>query len=109
MSGSNVIVDRKDNVLELYKDFTGSQNRGSYENAALFTQVAGKQLVYVIGTDPDNHVEQISDLNHWRCIIKNQIFLEPTYTNRSCGIKPCIHMSALFLLKGKSSVRQFGI
>jgi len=75
LSGSNVIVDRKDNVLELYKDFTGSQNRGSYENAALFTQVAGKQLVYVIGTDPDNHVEQISDLNHWRCIIKNQIFV----------------------------------
>lgn len=74
-ANSNFIVDRKDNMLELYKDFTGSQNRGSYENAALFTQVAGKQLVYVIGTDPDNHVEQISDLNHWRCIIKNQIFV----------------------------------
>ena len=45
----NAIVDRKDNVLELYKDFAGSQNRESYENAALLTQMAGKQLVYVIG------------------------------------------------------------
>ena len=71
----NAIVDRKDNILELYKDFAGSQNRGSYENAALLTQVAGKQLVYVIGTDPDDHVEQISDLAHWRCTIKNQTFV----------------------------------
>lgn len=72
---SNFIVDRKDNILELYKDFAGSQNRESYENAALLTQVAGKQLVYVIGTDPDDHVEQISDLAHWRCTIKNQTFV----------------------------------
>ena len=27
----NAIVDRKDNILELYKDFAGSQNRESYE------------------------------------------------------------------------------
>ena len=71
----NAIVDRKDNILELYKDFAGSKNRESYENAALLTQVAGKQLVYVIGTDPDDHVEQISDLAHWRCTIKNQTFV----------------------------------
>ena len=38
----NAIVDRKDNILELYKDFAGSQNRESYENAALLTQMAGK-------------------------------------------------------------------
>ena len=74
LSGSNVIVDRKDNILELYKDFAGSQNRQSYENAALFTQVVGKQLVYVIGTDPDDRVYQLSDVAQWQCTIKNQIF-----------------------------------
>lgn len=30
----NVIVDRKDNILELYKDFVCSKNRESYENTA---------------------------------------------------------------------------
>lgn len=74
-ANSNFIVDRKDNMLELYKDFAGSENRGSYENAALLAQIAGKQLVYVIGTDPDDHVEQISDLTQWQCTIKNQIFV----------------------------------
>ena len=73
--GSNVIVDRKDNILELYKDFAGSQNRQSYENAALLTQIAGKQLVYVIGTAPDDHVVQISDLSHWQFTFKNQTFV----------------------------------
>ena len=71
----NAIVDRKDNILELYKDFAGSQNRESYENAALLTQMAGKQLVYVIGTTPDNRVEQISDLCCWQFTIKNQTFI----------------------------------
>ena len=75
LSGSNVIVDRKDNILELYKDFAGSQNRESYENAALLTQMAGKQLVYVIGTTPDNRVEQISDLYCWQFTVKNQTFV----------------------------------
>ena len=75
LSGSNVIVDRKDNILELYKDFAGSQNRQSYENATLLTQIAGKQLVYVIGTAPDDHVVQISDLSHWQFTFKNQTFV----------------------------------
>ena len=75
LSGSNVIVDRKDNILELYKDFAGSQNRQSYENAALLTQIAGKQLVYVIDTAPDDHVVQISDLSHWQFTFKNQTFV----------------------------------
>ena len=71
-SNSSVIVDRKDNILELYKDFAGSGNRKSYENTALLTQVVGKQLVYVIGTDPSDHVERISDLSQWQCAVKNQ-------------------------------------
>lgn len=74
-SNSNVIVDRKDNILELYKDFAGSRNRKSYENTALLAQVVGKQLVYVIGTDPSDHVELISDLAQWQCTVKNQTFV----------------------------------
>lgn len=74
-SNSNVIVDRKNNILELYKDFVGSRNRKSYENTALLAQVVGKQLVYVIGTDPSDHVELISDLCCWQFTIKNQTFI----------------------------------
>ena len=74
-SNSNVIVDRKDNILELYKDFAGSRNRKSYENTALLAQVVGKQLVYVIGTDPSDHVELISDLAQWQCTVKNLTFV----------------------------------
>lgn len=74
-SNSNVIVDRKNNILELYKDFASSKNRESYENAALFAQASNKQMVYVVGTEPDDHVEQISDLAQWQCTIKNQIFV----------------------------------
>ena len=73
-SNSNVVVDRKDTILELCKDFASSKDRESYENAALFTQVVGKQLVYVIGTDPDDRVYQLSDVAQWQCTIKNQIF-----------------------------------
>ena len=71
----NVIVDRKDTILELYKDFASSGNRYSYENAALLAQIAGKQLVYVVGTDPSDHVERISDLAQWQCTVKNQTFV----------------------------------
>ena len=74
-SNSSVIVDRKDNILELYKDFAGSGNRKSYENTALFVQVVGKQLVYVIGTEPSDHAERISDLAQWQCTVKNQTFV----------------------------------
>lgn len=56
-------------------DWRLDKYRGSYENAALFTQVAGKQLVYVVGTDPDDRVNQISDVAQWQCTIKNQTFV----------------------------------
>lgn len=74
-SNSSVIVDRKDNILELYRDFASSKHRESYDNAALCAQVSAKQLVYMVGTDPDDHVGQISDLAHWQCAIKNQVFV----------------------------------
>ena len=71
---SEIIVDRKDNIMELYKNFVPSKTRKSYENAALLAQAAGKRLVYVIGTDHDDRVNQISDLKHWSNTIKNQSF-----------------------------------
>ena len=74
MGKSEIIVDRKDSIMELYKNFVSSENRESYENAALLAQVAGKRLVYVIGTDRDDNVNQISDLKHWSNTIKNQSF-----------------------------------
>lgn len=69
-----VIVDRKDNIMELYGNFVPSKIRKSYENAALFAQATGKRLVYVIGTDRDDRVDQISDLKQWSKTIKNQDF-----------------------------------
>ncbi len=98
----DIIVDRKDNILELYKDFAGSQNRESYENAALCAQVAGKQLVYVIGTDPSDHVGQISDLSHWQYAIKNQVFVGKqlsTQILRHQIIYP--HVCFIFVSKGQ--------
>ena len=74
-TGKNeVIVDRKDNIMELYKNFVPSKTRKSYENAALLAQAAGKRLVYVIATDHNDHVNQISGLMHWSNTIKNQNF-----------------------------------
>ena len=98
----NAIVDRKDNILELYKDFAGSQNRESYENAALLTQMAGKQLVYVIGTDPGDYVDQISDLARWQCAIKNQVFVGKQLSDqilRHQVIYP--HVSFIFVKREK--------
>ena len=98
----NAIVDRKDNILELYKDFVGSQNRESYENAALLTQMTGKQLVYVIGTDPGDYVDQISDLARWQCAIKNQVFVGKQLSDqilRHQVIYP--HVSFIFVKREK--------
>lgn len=101
-SNSNVIVDRKANILELYKDFTSSGNRESYENAALLAQVASKQLVYVIGTEPDDHVVQISDLCCWQFTIKNQTFIGAHLYQqvlRYLAMYP--HVSFVFASKGQ--------
>ena len=102
VANSNVIVDRKDNILELYKDFAGSQNRESYENAALLAQVSGKQLVYVIGTDPSDRVDQISDLTQWQCAVKSQVFVGKRLADqilRHQIIHP--HVRFVFVSKGQ--------
>lgn len=62
---SNVIVDRKADLLELNRNFASSPNQARYENAACYTAALGKQLIYLIGVDPDDHVSQIEDLRTW--------------------------------------------
>ena len=104
-SNSNVIIDRKDTILELYKDFASSGNRYSYENAALLAQIAGKQLVYVVGTTPDNHVEQISDLAHWRCTIKNQTFVG-TYLHEQILRHQAMYPHVIFIFAKREDVCQ---
>lgn len=104
-SNSNVIIDRKDTILELYKDFASSGNRYSYENAALLAQIAGKQLVYVVGTTPDNHVEQISDLAHWRCTIKNQTFVG-TYLHEQILRHQAMYPHVIFIFAKREEVCQ---
>ena len=80
--GSEIIVDRKENILELYKDFASSANRNSYENDAIHAQTDEKQLIYVTGTSHDDHVKQITDLTHWHITIKGQTFSGAQFVNR---------------------------
>lgn len=74
MVGSRTIVDRKENIQELYKNFASSDNRISYENAAIFAQATEKQLIYVVGTTPTDKVKQISDLKNWCTTVKGTNF-----------------------------------
>lgn len=94
--------------MELYKNFVPSKTRKSYENAALLAQAAGKRLVYVIGTDHDDRVNQISDLKHWSNTIKNQSFSAHGWPIRCIAIKSCTLMSVLFLSQKRKSAKRFG-
>lgn len=62
---SSVIVDRKADLFELNRNFAPSPNRARYENAACYAAALGKQLIYLIGVDPDDHVSQMEDLRTW--------------------------------------------
>lgn len=62
---SNVIVDRKADLFELDRNFASSTQRARYENAACYAAAVRKQLVYLIGTDPDDHVSRVEDLRTW--------------------------------------------
>lgn len=62
---SSVIVDRKADLFELNRNFAPSPNRARYENAACYAAALGKQLTYLIGVDPDDHVSQMEDLRTW--------------------------------------------
>lgn len=72
--GGSVIVDRKANILELCRDFSHSTQRKSYEEAAISAQVDNKKLVYVVGTEPRERVQNISDLKGWHATLKGKVF-----------------------------------
>ena len=62
---SDIIVDRKADLAELYRDFAASTDRASYENAACYAAAMGKRLVYMIGTSPEDGVSRLEDLRQW--------------------------------------------
>lgn len=102
---SEVIVDRKDNIKELYMNFAISDNRKSYENAALLAQVAGKRLVYVIGTERDDNVNQISDLQHWGTTIKSHSLSGTGLAKQLCRHQE-IYPNVSFIFAQKDEVCQ---
>lgn len=71
-NSSDVIVDRKSGILELYKDFASSKNRNSYENAAIYAETNNKMLVYVITTSEKEHIDKISDIKNWSTEIRGK-------------------------------------
>ena len=72
--GGTTIVDRKADILELYRDFSHSTQRKSYEEAAISAQVDGKQLIYVVETEPREQIQNISDLKRWTTLLKGNYF-----------------------------------
>ena len=69
--GGNIIVDRKDDMLELYHNFSHSRNRASYGRAALTAASLGCQLIYVIASDPNDHVTGLDDVIQWKANLPN--------------------------------------
>lgn len=69
IAGSNIVIDRKDNILELYGNFANPAKRLSYEHAAMLARNSDKKLIYVIGTSDTDHVQCIDDLVHWSAAI----------------------------------------
>ena len=62
---SGVIVDRKQNINELYSNFANSVKMASYYIAAAIAGAMGKRLIYVVGTAPEDQVQCIDDLATW--------------------------------------------
>lgn len=62
---SDSIVDRKQNINELYSNFASSVKMASYHTAAAIAGAMGKSLIYVVGTIPEDQVQCIDDLATW--------------------------------------------
>ena len=62
---SGIIVDRKQDINELYANFAASVNMASYHTAAIIAAAMSKHLIYVIGTTPKDQVQCIDDLATW--------------------------------------------
>lgn len=62
---SSSIVDRKQDINELYNNFAASANMASYHTAAAIAGAMSKRLIYVVGTTPEDRVQCIDDLATW--------------------------------------------
>lgn len=65
ISSSNSIVDRKQDINELYSNFADSVKMASYHIAAAIAGAMGKRLIYVVGTTSEDQVQCIDDLATW--------------------------------------------
>lgn len=65
----DTVVDRKSNLLELYENFVHPDKRKAYEDDATLAASHGKSLVYVVATDPEDHVVNVKDLRNWSASI----------------------------------------
>lgn len=63
--GSQILVDRKNDLTELCENFTDSNQRSRYNIAAAYAAAKKMQLVYVIATSPGDHVNCLDDLSDW--------------------------------------------
>ena len=62
---SGAIIDRKQDINELYSNFADSVKMASYHIAAAIAGAMGKRLIYVVGTTPEDRVQCIDDLATW--------------------------------------------
>lgn len=70
---SSVIVDRKENLLELYGNFSCSANYASYSVAAMNAAAMRKKLLYIVGTQPEDHVNSLDEFANWKGQTPNDI------------------------------------
>ena len=63
--GSQILVDRKNNLTELCENFTASHKCSRYNIAAAHAAAKKMRLVYVIATSPTDHVSCLDDLVNW--------------------------------------------
>lgn len=62
---SGAIIDRKQDINELYSNFADSVKMASYHIAAAIAGAMGKRLIYVVGTTAEDQVQCIDDLATW--------------------------------------------
>lgn len=61
----DTVVDRKNNLLELYENFVMPDKRLAYEMDAVLAAAHGRKLVYVTSTMPGDQVNTVKDLQKW--------------------------------------------
>lgn len=66
-----VVVDRKNDITELYHNFSCSSQWSSYAVAAQLAAAERKWLVFVVAVDPEDRVRNLADLNNWTGLLPN--------------------------------------